>query len=67
MKTTEELKQYLKETGMYSWNGVLDDFVFGKGDEWYYIEPSPYPFGRDRYVGPFATYDEANDHERKST
>lgn len=63
MKSDAEVQKYFRETAIFSFNGVLDDFVFGKGDEWYYLEvwmglerqPEP-------YFGPFKTYDEAVSH-----
>lgn len=60
MKTDKEVQNYFFETGMFSYNGVLDDCVFGNGDEWYTViyerginrQPEP-------YAGPFKTYEEA--------
>jgi len=62
MKSDREVQNLFFETGIFSYNGVLDDYVFGEGDEWYCligttnIIQSPEP-----YAGPYKTYDEAND------
>ena len=62
MKTKEEIKAYLRKTGMYSWNGVLDDNVFGEGNEWYVAVE--HLGAEDTFSGPFSTYDEADAIDR---
>lgn len=66
MKTDKEVQNYFFETGMFSYNGVSDDNIFGEGEEWYVLDYIPgkgiykQPEG---YSGPYKSYDEAAKHE----
>lgn len=59
--TDAEVQEYFEKHAIRSWNGVLDDCIFGVDDEWYVIiynhrikrQPEP-------YAGPFKSYDEAS-------
>ena len=64
MKTDQEVQEYFHKTAYFSFNGVLDDFVFGDGREWYVLVPEvAFPATQpEPYVGPFKSYDEANDY-----